>query len=82
MSPRVRVSAGPCGRRRPRSMQTSPLVASRLPCALPTGHDGPHEDAIGQTWHDPNPELEYALGVALAADLLRWAFTDDTKGNR
>ncbi|MBB1259089.1 hypothetical protein [Streptomyces alkaliterrae] len=69
----------PCGRRRPRWLETPPLVASRLPCALPAGHDGPHEDAIGQQWVWLPPELVDAVAVLCTVDRVRQAFaTADT----
>ncbi|MBB1244852.1 hypothetical protein GL263_14950 [Streptomyces durbertensis] len=65
-----------CGRCRPKWLETAPLVVSRLPCVRPAGHEGPHEDAIWQTWVELPPELVYAVAVACVAEQLRRAFAD------
>ncbi|UGY93581.1 hypothetical protein [Streptomyces gobiensis] len=60
-----------CGARRPKWQETSPLVASRLPCVLEEGHGEAHQDAMGQTWMVTTPELVFALGVLFASEELR-----------
>ncbi|MBB1243784.1 hypothetical protein GL263_09460 [Streptomyces durbertensis] len=69
----------PCGRRRPRWQETPPLVASRLPCDLPAGHDGPHEDAIGQQWIDLPPELLHEVTTLCVIDRVRRAFSEEER---
>jgi hypothetical protein len=63
-----------CGARRARWQETPPLVAARMPCALPAGHDGPHEDALAGKWVELPEELVDAVAVTCVADAVRQAF--------
>jgi hypothetical protein len=63
-----------CGARRPPWQQTSPLVVSRMPCALPAGHDGPHEDALAGQWVELPAALVDEVAVVVTADAVRSAF--------
>ncbi|WP_228456545.1 hypothetical protein [Streptomyces durbertensis] len=65
-----------CGRCRPKWLETASLVVSRLPCVRPAGHEGPHEDAVWQTWVELPPGLVYAVAVTCVAAKIRRAFAD------
>ncbi|MBB1245057.1 hypothetical protein GL263_15990 [Streptomyces durbertensis] len=47
-----------------------------MPCVRPAGHEGPHEDAVWQTWVELPPGLVYAVAVTCVAAKIRRAFAD------
>ncbi|MBB1256554.1 hypothetical protein H3146_24860 [Streptomyces sp. OF3] len=69
-----------CGARRARWQETPPLVAARMPCALPAGHDGPHKDALAATWADLPAALVDEVAVVVTADAVRCAFAAADEG--
>ncbi|WP_461026040.1 hypothetical protein [Streptomyces sparsus] len=70
-----------CGAVRPAELQTPPLVASRLPCAEPAGHDAAHRDALGHRWV-ATAELVQALAVTVTAEQVRQALRAPQSGTR
>lgn len=56
--------AAECGARRPGWDQGPAIGRHRIPCTLPTGHDGGHRDGLGNEWtpaDECTPDELYAL---------------------